>query len=185
MATLLIKKFLPDSTDAQVKQFLELRHQQHHCRHARVVDQDNVEKLDGLLDDCLEKEAEENIKAPAAKKSKEKGHSTDGGAGGSSSAAASSAAAGPAAPRALPAMTTREAVLECLPQAKGCMISIHTNRAWQVKYSMKKDPPRSHLATWDVSDPEGPQKCAVECIRWAWAAHKELNPDVDCPWDLS
>ena len=185
LATLLIKKYLPDSTEDHVNKFLELRHQQHHCRHATVVDKDNVDQLDGLLSECLEKEAEETIKAPGAGKGKQQAHSTDGGAGAGSSAAAPSAGQ-QSARRALPAnMTTREAVQECLPEAKGCTVSIHTGKAWQVKYSLKKDPPRSHLATWDASDPDGPQKCAVECIRWAWGAHTELNPDVDCPWDLT
>lgn len=114
-----------------------------------------------------------------------------------SAVAARSTAAGSAADppgnrigsaQAKPAIPMKEyTIIEArglVPTAKGCSSTIHTNCAWQVKYALKLDYPRSHTASFMPSDQESSYRALLDCLQWVWRVHRGLNPTEECPHDL-
>ena len=108
-------------------------------------------------------------------------------AGGSAAASSSSAAAyvpyKDRAPIPEQMFTKAEAAI-FLPQAVGCVIAINKGKTWEVKYSKKADPPRSHSSTFVVDDASSCAQALKEVLRWAWTAHEVCDPTASCPWDL-
>ena len=69
-----------------------------------------------------------------------------------------------------------------IPQAKGCMLGINSDKAWQIKYLYKLGPPpKSHTVTWNDAIPC--HEALAACLKWAWECHKEKTSE-ECPWDL-
>lgn len=69
-----------------------------------------------------------------------------------------------------------------MPDVRGAVITIHTNRAWEVKYPTGVRP-FSHTARFDAEDPESSFRALKACLVWAWRAHKR-NGGGDPHFDL-
>ena len=101
-------------------------------------------------------------------------------------AAASSSSSSSAAPRVWPVLEQRSYLLEearlFLPQRTGCVLSIHSNSAWLVKYP-RDSPPRSHSRSFAPGDAKSNFESLKACILWAWDCHKEATGQ-SCPFEL-
>lgn len=69
-----------------------------------------------------------------------------------------------------------------LPTSPGCTASIHTGRAWQVKYPGRVSRgPKSHMVTWGPGMSH--RQALLACLAWVWAMHSEATGE-EPPWDL-
>jgi len=72
-----------------------------------------------------------------------------------------------------------------LPHVPGCILSIHSGRAWQVKYMKAKGPgPKSHMCTWLGRAALSYNQALKDTLEWAWEKHLEAHPGESCPWDF-
>ena len=72
-----------------------------------------------------------------------------------------------------------------LPNVPGCILSIHSGRAWQVKYMRAKGPgPKSHMCTWMGRAALSYNQALKDTLEWAWEKHLETCPGASCPWDF-
>ena len=72
---------------------------------------------------------------------------------------------------------------DLIPKAKGCTLSIHEPRQWEVKYRQKASYPRSKSITWDGVEGYTRMQALRMVLRWAWDAHFERCGEA-CPYDL-
>lgn len=71
---------------------------------------------------------------------------------------------------------------EFLPSMVGCVISVHQNSRWMVKYP-REVYPRSHSASFTPGDESSILEALRAALLWAWRSHKEKTGQ-GCPWNL-
>lgn len=69
-----------------------------------------------------------------------------------------------------------------LPDVRGCVISVHKNSAWMIKYPTVSLP-RSRSQAFAPGDESSNSEALRLALVWAWRAHKEKT-GLPCPWNL-
>ena len=71
-----------------------------------------------------------------------------------------------------------------LPPRPGCyFLALHKNTSWMVKAPGRTKTPKSQsvLFNGDWSKNRG---ALIDCLKWAWAVDKEVDPSSTCPFHL-
>lgn len=77
---------------------------------------------------------------------------------------------------------TQPQAKQFLPTAVGCVIAIHKNSSWMIKYP-REEYPKSHTVAFTPGDIESSSEALRECLRWAWRCHRKACGQ-ECPYNL-
>lgn len=80
---------------------------------------------------------------------------------------------------------TRATALSYCPGTRSeCTISLHSGRAWQIKYKPRITVgPKSHMETWGGTSGLTHRRALLLCLAWAWERHAERTGEAS-PWSF-
>ncbi len=175
LATVLIKWALPGVCEPELRQYLALRGSKV-SQHTSVLTSENAATAEDIVAEDEHAELTKRVSklAPA-----------DGVVDVGTDAGASSSSAHDARPELPVGLWTREQAAEKLPQVKGCSISVHTDRRWQVRYDLRYKKPKSFSRCWSLDGEPSHHDVLLMCLAWVWEVHRQENPKAPrCPWKL-
>lgn len=192
----LVTAVLPDLSDAEVQEIVSRRSIRAPARLSSCLTAENQHLAEEVLDHDEQQSVQKETKRAAQSRSRAAAPSGERRRGPLASAPPPPVEPSPvvaAPPAAAPrsrlgprpvegqVFTARQASA-FLPQARGCSISVHTARAWQVKYLRRVSAGfKSHTVSWGGGVSHRDAMC--RCLRWAWDRHIEAE-GCECPWDV-
>lgn len=187
----LLRHILPAASDEEIDRLLSLR-KSAQCEQDVCSTVLNDEGMKAALENCVDEDGHSefkrvmaNLKVAASAAKPQSSSSAP------RAAASSSSTAKPAVrprPKKFPdaRSCTPSWARQFLPQATGANLCIDEVRhmRWVAEYRNKKDPPRSHTATFGDETCVSRRQALLKALRWQWSV-PTAEIGEQCPWDLS